>query len=434
MGLAESIGLKRPTHRAWALYDWANSAFVTVIIAAIFPVYFAKVANATDLALDPSIATQRLAYTTSLALALVAIMAPLLGAIADSAPVKKKLLALFLGLGVLSTLGMYTIGPDQWLWACVLFALANIGAMGSFIFYDSLLPHIATPDEVDKVSTAGYALGYVSGGLVLIAAISIIESPECFGLADKSQATRLTFALVALWWLAFSIPLFRTIPEPAIAEDAPPRPKLTNVVGSLLRTYRELRKYKQAFVFLLAFLIYNDGVGTIIKFAVIYGQEIGIDSKDMIKAILLVQFVGIPATVLFGQFASRLSAKTSIYIGLLVYSGVSILGFFMTNSTHFYMLAALIGLVQGGVQALSRSLFSTMIPRHKSTEFFALFSVFEKFAGIFGPLLFALVASIAGSSRPAILAIISFFVVGGVLLSRVRVEEGQRQAREISPE
>ncbi len=417
------------------MYDWANSAFITVVITAIFPIYFKNVANQSDVALNPSIATERLAITTTLALALVAVLAPILGSIADAAPVKKKFLAAFMALGVFATAGMYMLGPDQWLLASILFALGNIGAMGSFVFYDSLLPHIASSDEVDKVSTAGYALGYFSGGLVLIACIWLIEHPSALGLDGKEEATRVCFVGVALWWLIFSIPLFRSVPEPRIA--APTKGRRALVKGAFAgvrETFRELRRYKQALLFLVAFLIYNDGVGTIIKFAVIYGAELGLKSSDMILAILLVQFIGIPATFVFGHVASRISAKSAIFFGLAVYSIVSVVGFFMTTSTHFFILAGLVGLVQGGVQALSRSLFATMIPKNKSSEFFGLFAVFEKFAGIVGPLLFAAVISVAGSSRPAILAIIVFFVLGGFLLSRVDVEAGRQQVADSDAE
>ncbi len=416
------------------MYDWANSAFITVIVTAIFPSYYLKVANASDVLQNPAIATQRLAITTTIALALIAILAPILGAIADSAPIKKKLLAFFMALGAGATLGMLSLGPDQWMLASVLFGLGNIGAMGSFVFYDSLLPHIASHDEVDRVSTAGYAIGYVGGGIALFGCIALIEHPSWLGLGDAESASRVSFALVAMWWLLFSIPLFRNVPEPKVrARAAQSRVKLvTGSITRLRQTFSELRKYKQASLFLLAFLLYNDGVGTIIKFAVIYGEEIGLDTPAMIKAILLVQFVGIPATFAFGQVAKAISAKKAIYVGLIVYSGVSVLGFFMTTATHFFMLAGLVGLVQGGVQALSRSLFATLIPASKSSEFFGLFAVFEKFAGILGPLLFAGVIHLAGSSRPAILAIIGFFAIGGLLLSRVSVEEGQRQASERS--
>jgi UMF1 family MFS transporter len=430
-----ALGLNRPELRAWALYDWANSAFITVIITAIFPIYFKNVANQADVAVNPSIATERLAITTTIALAVVAILAPILGAIADAAPVKKKFLAAFMTLGAGATAGMYMLGPNQWLLASILFALGNIGAMGSFVFYDSLLPHIASPDEVHKVSTAGYALGYLSGGIVLIAAIQLIEHHGLLGLTGKEQATRVCFVGVAIWWVVFSLPLFKRVPEPETIAKARARASVVKQAFSSVReTFRDLRRYRQALLFLVAFLIYNDGVGTIIKFAVIYGAELNIKSSDMILAILLVQFVGIPCTFVFGHLAGRISAKNAIYIGLVVYSGVSVLGFFMTTSTHFFMLAALVGLVQGGVQALSRSLFSTLIPKHKSSEFFGLFAVFEKFAGILGPLLFALVIAVTGSSRPAILAIIAFFLIGGFLLSRVDVEAGQLQARNTGAE
>lgn len=432
MAILARLGLARREQRAWAMYDWANSAFITIVVTAIFPSYYAKIANASDMLANPELATQRLAITTTLALALVAVLAPILGAIADAAPVKKKFLAFFMGLGVASTVAMYSLGPDQWMLASVLFAFGNIGAMGSFVFYDSLLPYVARSEEVDKVSTAGYALGYVGGGIVLIAAIILISNPALLGLRDAEQASRVCFVMAGLWWFAFSIPLFRRVPEPVLTRKGQPpagRSAMRRVFGSLRETARELRQYKQAMLFLLAFLIYNDGVGTIIKFAVIYGEEIGVDTPAMIKAIVLVQFVGIPCTFLFGQIAGKLSAKTSIYIGLTVYAGVSVLGFFMTTATHFFMLAALVGLVQGGVQALSRSLFSTLVPKHKISEFFGLFAVFEKFAGILGPLLFAVVVSATGSSRPAILAIIAFFAFGALLLSRVDVAAGVAQAR-----
>jgi UMF1 family MFS transporter len=427
-----ALGLNRPELRAWAMYDWANSAFVTVIITAIFPIYFMKVANQTVTATNPSVATGRLAIAMAIALTLVAVMAPILGAIADAAPVKKKFLGAFMALGVSSTAAMFMLGPDQWLLASVLFALGNIGAMGSFVFYDSLLPHIASADEIDKVSTAGYALGYFSGGLFLIGAIWVIKNPTTVGLKDTEEATRACFVGVAVWWLIFSIPLFRTVPEPKMPApfSKSKRALVRDASTGVRETLRELKHYKQAMLFLIAFLIYNDGVGTIMKFAVLYGAELKIDSSDMILAILLVQFIGIPATFAFGTVAGRFTAKSAIYVGLAVYTAVSILGFFMTSSTHFFMLAILVGLVQGGVQALSRSVFASLIPKDKSSKFFGLFAVFEKFAGIFGPGLFALVLMFSDSSRPAILAIIGFFAVGGYLLSRVDIEAGRRQVRE----
>ena len=431
--MMERLALHRPELRAWALYDWANSAFVTIIISTVFPIFFAAVANAHDSAADPSIATGRLAVTTAIALAIVAVLAPILGAIADVAPIKKKLLAAFMVVGVIATAAMAAIPQNGWILAALLFGVARIGAMGSFVFYDSLLPHIATEKEVDRVSVAGYALGYFGGGVLLAALIVVIEKPELVGLANAEAATRVGFVAVAAWWALFSIPLFRRVREPTIL--GPQRKAAGAVVvvktafSDLAATLRSLRRYRHAFLFLIAFLIYNDGIGTIIQFAVIYGSERGLETGALIKAALLVQFIGIPCTFAFGQVAGRIGARASIYVGLVVYSGVSLLAYFMTTEAHFYLLAVLVGTVQGGVQALSRSLFASMIPRSKSSEFFGLFAVFEKFSGIIGPAVFAAMIAITGSSREAILVVIGFFVVGGALLATVNIAAGQSIAR-----
>lgn len=427
--LLRRLALHRPELRAWATYDWANSAFVTIIMASIYPAFYAAVANAGE---PEATATQRFGVTNGLALFAVAVLSPILGAIADHAPLKKKFLGAFMGLGVVCTALMAFVGEGQWELGAVLFGLAFIGATGSFVFYDALLPHIASDDEVDRVSTAGYAIGYVGGGLLLAAVLFALLEPELFGFSGKEGVTRASFIAVAIWWVVFSIPMFRRVPEPPVKLEEQRVRGLALVrraFSGLLETFRELKKYRQATLFLFAFLIYNDGVGTIIKMAVIYGEEIGLEQTHMFAAILLVQFVGIPFTFLFGQFAGRIGAKASIFVGLALYGVVSVLGYFMTTALHFYLLALLVGMVQGGVQALSRSLFASMIPRAKSGEFFGLFAIFEKFAGIAGPLLFAAVSAAMDSSRGAILAVISFFIVGGGLLILVNVDEGRRAAR-----
>lgn len=423
------LGLGRRELRAWALYDWANSAFVTTVIAAVFPIYFSSVAAAD---LPPTIATARFAAATTIALAIIAFLAPFLGALADDRPLKKRLLAAFLGLGVLATAGMSFIQHGEWKFAILLFMLGNIGVAGSFIFYDSLLPHIASDEEMDRVSSAGYALGYLGGGLLLAVNLAWIQFPHVFGLADAAAASRLSFFSVAIWWLVFSLPLFRYVAEPPLPRGMNKRQ------GNLLRapmarlgeTLRELRVYKQAFLLLVAFLIYNDGIGTIIRMATVYGTEIGIPQSALIAAILLVQFVGIPCSFLFGNLAGRIGAKSAIFLALAVYTLVSVIGYFMTTALHFYLLAILVGIVQGGSQALSRSLFASMIPRSRSSEFFAFFAVCEKFAGILGPATFAWMIMATGSSRNALIAVTVFFVVGGLLLAFVNVAEGQRAARE----
>jgi UMF1 family MFS transporter len=409
------------------MYDWANSAFVTTIISALFPPYFAAVASA---GVSEATATSRLAMGTSIALTIIALLSPLLGAIGDRAPVKKKFLAGFTTLGVLSTAAMVTIGSGDWVWALVLFALGNIAANGAFVFYDALLPHLARDEELDRVSTAGYALGYLGGGVLLAFNALMVMKPSWFFLADAGQAVKASFVLTAGWWAVFSIPLFRRVPEPKVVHRSDARGLIRGAVGELARTFRELRRFRQALLLLVAFLLYNDGIGTIYRMAVAYGKEIGLDTSSMIAALVVVQLVGIPATFAFGSLASRISARRAIFVGLTCYCGVSILGYFMTTTTEFFILAGLVGLVQGGTQALSRSLFASMIPRARSSEFFGLFAIFEKFAGILGPVIFWAFSSMFGSSRPAILSIIGFFLVGGYLLSRVNIAEGQRLAAE----
>lgn len=426
----DAAGLDRPETRAWALYDWANSAFVTVITTAVFPIYFSRVAAS---GMSGAEATARYGTATTAALALIAALAPILGALADYTAKKKRLLGGFMGLGVAATACLFFVGSGDWLTGAVLFAVANIGASGSFVFYDALLPHVARKKELDTVATAGFALGYLGGGLLLAVNLAWIQKPGWFGLAgaDPTLPTRLAFLSVALWWLGFSIPLLRTVDEPPrrLDPDEDPTEKALRVAfRRLWDTFREMRTYRNAFLFLLAFLLYNDGIQTIIRFATVYGTEIGIGQGALIGAILVVQFVGVPFAVLFGELAGRIGPKSAIYLGLGVYCVISVLGFFMQTALHFFALAVLVGTVQGGTQALSRSLFASMIPRHRSGEFFGFFSVLIKFAGIFGPMLFTLFVSFTGSSRNAILAVAAFFVVGGGVLALVDVEEGRRVA------
>jgi UMF1 family MFS transporter len=421
-----NLGLRTREQRAWAMYDWANSAVQCTIITAVFPIYFASVAAAD---LPPAVATERFATATTLALVVVAILAPVLGAYADYAGAKKRLLAVFLGIGVTATAAMFFITRGEWQLGAMLFIVVNIGVSGSFVFYDSLLPHIARPEEMDRVSSAGYALGYIGGGLLLAINLAWILNPSFFGLPDAGVASRLSFLSVAVWWLLFSIPMFRTVPEPSLRpQDLRGRSPVVASFHQLAETLRDLRRYRQAFLMLVAFLIYNDGIGTMIRMAGPYGQEIGLPQDALITAFVMVQFVGIPFAFAFGWLAGRIGAKTSIFIALLVYVVISIVGYFMTSAWQFFLLSFLVATVQGGSQALSRSLFASMIPPRKSSEFFGFFGVFEKFAGIVGPALFAITVRATGSSRNAILSVIAFFVIGALLLWKVDVEEGKRVA------
>ncbi len=418
------------------MYDWAASSMQTTVMVAVFPIYFVKVAGA---GLAGGGATQRLATVNTIALVIIALASPVLGAVSDYGGNKKRFIAAFMAVGAAAVAGLFFVHTGDLTLASWLFVLALIGVAGSFVFYEALLPHIARGGELDRVSTAGYALGYVGGGILLALNLAWIQKPAWFGLPagpglDESAATlpaRLAFLSVAVWWLVFSIPLFRRVPEP------PPRLEPDEQKGQspirmafvrLAETFRELRGYRQAFLMLLAFLVYNDGIQTIIKMATAYGTELGIDQSALIGAILLVQFVGIPCSFLFGMLAGRIGAKRALFLGLLAYTAISILGYYMKTAAHFYVLAGLVGMVQGGTQALSRSLFASMIPQHKSGEFFGFFSVFEKFAGIFGPLIFAGTIAATGSSRNAILSVIGFFAVGAAILAFVDLDAGRREA------
>jgi UMF1 family MFS transporter len=411
---------------AWSMYDWANSAFATTIMAAVLPIYYSAIA-------EPSIsATQATAYwgyTNSTALLLVALLSPILGAIADFRGQKKRYLTYFALIGITATALMYFLTSGDWFFASVLFIIGNIGFAGANVFYDSLLPHIAQKDDIDQISTRGYAMGYLGGGILLAVNLAMIMyAPEHL----TALMTRLSLASVAVWWLIFTIPLWKRVPEP-------PRRLQEGEVGSnpiqagfkrLLVTFKEVRKYGELFKFLLAFWLYNDGIGTIIKMATIYGNEIGIGQTDLIGALLMVQFVGIPFSFAFGWLAKKLGTKKSIYISLGVYTLISIGGYFMSSAIHFWILGFAVALVQGGSQALSRSLYGRMVPKAQSAEFFSFFSVSGKFAGIFGPLIFGLVSQLMGNSRLGIVSLVIFFIAGGLLLTRVDEEKGIRIAQE----
>jgi MFS transporter, UMF1 family len=432
------LGLDRPELRAWAMYDWAVSSFQTTIQVAVFQIYFVSVAAAT---LPGSRATQAWANANTIASIIVAVASPILGAISDVAAAKKRMLAIFMLIGVAACGGMYFIERGDYVLAAWLYVIATVGATASVVFYEALLPHLCSTDEMDRVSSGGYALGYVGGGVLLALNLAWILAPQAFGLphgdglteAQKTLPARLAFVSVAVWWLLFSIPLFRKVREPARTLE----PDETQDHGLILtpfrrmaETVRELRTFKHAFLMLLAFLIYNDGIQTIIRMATAYGTELKIPSSALTIAVLIVQFVGIPFAFLFGMLADRIGAKKSVFLGLLLYTLISIIGYFMKTARDFYILAFLVGMVQGGTQALSRSLFASLIPAHKSGEFFGFYSVFEKFASIFGPLLFSITIATTGSSRNAILGVIIFFAVGAAILARVNVDEGRKMARD----
>jgi len=411
---------------AWVMYDWANSAFATTIMAAVLPVYYAQVAGAN---LEGNLATVYWAYTTSISLLVAAVLGPILGAVADFRGEKKKFLAAFMVIGVLGTALLYFVRTGDWLMASAFFVLGELGFAGSLVFYDSLLPHIAGPNEIDQVSSRGYAMGYLGGGLLLaVNLVMIMFAPE----EITGLMTRLTFVTVAVWWFVFSIPVLRLVPEPpnrVLAGEAGVNPVKVSF-QRLGRTFSEIRRYRELFIFLVAFWFYNDGIGTIIKMATIYGAEIGITQTTLIGTLLMVQFVGIPFTFVFGWLAKKIGTKPAIYLSLLIYTIICIFGYFMSQEWHFWALGFAVAIVQGGSQALSRGLFGRLAPKSKSAEFFGFFSVSEKFAGIVGPFIFGVVGQMMGNSRLAIVSLVIFFIIGATLLSRVNVEEGAKVAAE----
>ncbi|MCG8459831.1 MAG: MFS transporter [Holophagales bacterium] len=433
MPILERFGLHRPELRAWAMYDWANSAFILVIVTAVFPIYYEKVAAAAGL--ESSEATKWLSYSTTAALLCVALFSPVLGAIADYLGAKKRMLAIFVVTGSVASSLLFFVHSGQWVGALVLFAIGNASIFLSFVFYDSLLPHIAKSDEeLDRVSTAGYAVGYLGSGLLLVAIIALVQNPGWLGLADAGAATRVGFLAVGLWWAVFSLPLFLRVPEPPRQIEADETSAASAVgvaLDRLKETASELRgSYKEAFKMLVAYMIYNEGIGTIIRMGGIYAVSKSFPEDSVIIAILLIQFAGIPFAFLFGSLGPLLGTKRTILLGVTVYAGISIVAYRMETITEFYVMAALVAMVQGGTQGLSRSLFGTLIPKHKASEFFGFFSVFAKVAGIFGPLVFGLVIEATGSLQQAILSVILFFIVGGILLARVDVDRGQKQAED----
>ncbi|WP_307253937.1 MFS transporter [Croceifilum oryzae] len=411
--------------RSWALYDWANSAFATTIIAAVMPTFFSDIAAE---GLDPGTATAYWGYTDSIASLFVLLLSPILGAIADASGSKKIFLRFFTYVGAISCLLMFTIGAGNWLWASLLICIGTIAFSGGNVFYDAFLTDIAPPEKRDYVSSVGYSYGYIGGGILLAAHLYFILNAESFGVTTTT-ATQISLASVGVWWFLFAIPLFRNVPEKEMVTEKRSAWQWTRIGFQDVRhTLRKITKYPELIKFLIAFWFFNDGINTIIKMATIYGKEIGIGTTHLITALLLTQFIGFPSTLLFGKIAEKVGSKATLFITLFTYLILVCIGYYMQSATHFYILAGLVGLVQGGSQAISRSIFSRMVPVYHNTEFFGFFSLTGKCASILGPFVFALVGQLSGSSRLGILSLVFFFVVGIILLFRVNIPKGEKEA------
>ena len=407
----------------WAMYDWANSAFATTVMAGFFPVFFKHYWNA-DVAVTES--TFRLGLANSMASLLIVLTAPLLGAIGDYLGRRKRMLMGFAFLGLLMTGGLYLVGEGEWQLAATVYVLAVFGFSGSNIFYDSLLPFVSSRDDLDRTSALGFSLGYLGGGLLLGLNVLMTLKPQWFGLSDAAMAVRLSFVMVALWWLVFSLPLMVLVPEP----ENHPHGVTPRVLGIGFRrlgdTLHKIRRLRPVWLFLVAYWLYIDGVGTIVRMAVDYGLSLGFEQKSLILALLITQFTGFPAALLFGWIGSRFGPRAGIFLALLIYMVVTLYGAMMDSVKDFYLLAFAIGLAQGGIQALSRSLYARMIPRGHTAEFFGFYNMLGKFAAILGPLMIGLVGAMTGSPRAGILSLLVLFMTGAMLLIRVNPDMAER--------
>ncbi len=422
---------KKRAQFGWVMYDWGNSAFATTVMGSILPNYFAAY-----IATEGALAIW--GYTVAIGSLIAAVISPLLGAIADFRGSKKKFMAFFIALGVISTALMYLIDqPGDQLLASVLYILGTIGFAGSLVFYDALLPHVADEDEMDQVSSRGYALGYIGGGLLLlINVLMIFLGPSLLPGMDETEATklmmRLSLASVAVWWAVFSIPIFRRVKEP-------PRMVETSEIGQnmltvgfrrLFTTLKDITRFRDLFWFFLTFFVYANGIGTIITMAVAFGTDLGFGTMILIGTLLMVQFVAAPFSILFGKLAKKLGVKKSISLSLMVYTLISIVGYFMSKEWHFLLLGFGVAMVQGGSQALSRSLVGQLMPRSKTAEFYGFFSVSEKFNTVVGPFVMAVITQLTGDGRWGIVSLVIFFVLGIVMLRGVDIERGIKQAQE----
>ena len=416
---------------AWAFYDWANSAFAASVMTAFFPIFFKRYWNQ---GVDPTEVTFRLGIASSISSVVIVILAPILGAIADKGSLRKKFLLFFVTLGVGATAALIAVDEGNWLLAIGVYTAALLGFLGGNVFYDSLLVEVSDEQNVDRVSAFGFAAGYVGSGLLLVVhGVGVIPNWEALGFTDISGAVKSCIFSVAIWWAIFAVPIFLFVKEPERKGDdgnleSNSFSVLTSGFFELRNTLREIRKFKTVLVFLLAYWFYIDGVDTVILMAVDYGASLGFSEADLIGALILTQFVGAPAAIAFGRIGERLGPQMGLYIGIFVYACVCTWGYFVQETWEFYAMAIAIGLVQGGVQSLSRSLFVRIIPNSKAGAFFGFYNMLGKFAAVLGPFLVAIVAKVSGDPRLPILSIIVLFVVGFWFLRRVDVREGQRTA------
>ncbi len=428
------------------IYDWANSAFATTVMAGFFPIFFKQYWSS---GVDVNMSTAQLGFGNSLASLFVALMAPFLGAIADKGSTKKKFLLFFAYLGVLMTAGLFLIHKGQWAMAIFVYVMGVIGFSGANVFYDAILPGIAGEDKIDFVSSLGFSMGYLGGGLLFLLNVLMTLMPQKFGLPDAAAAVRFSFLSVALWWGLFTLFTIAWVPEDKSAAKVKKGESLVTAgIQQLVNTFKKIHHLKTVFIFLLAYWFYIDGVDTIIRMAVDYGLSLGFESNDLIVALLLVQFIGFPAALGFGKLGERWGVRKAIYLAIGIYMGITVWGTMMTRKEEFYVLAAGIGLVQGGIQALSRSYYSRLIPKNQAAEYYGFYNMLGKFAAIIGPALMGIVGIFVRrilmppsptaeqlisvgkvASRWSIGSILILFIIGVVLFYFVDEDKGKEQAK-----
>jgi len=410
------------TEKSWIIYDVANSAFVLVVVTAIMPIFFKEVASQ---GVPPATSTAWWGYANSFSSAILVVLAPVMGTFADYPGWKKRLFAVFLALGVLTTCGLFFTGEGQWLYCLAVFILAKTGWAGANVFYDSFITDITTDERMDKVSAAGYAWGYIGSVIPFLAVIGLIITMKSPGGASiPANAARAGFLIVALWWLALSMPLLKNVRQ--VYSTPPTENPVRDAFKRLAVTLGHLRGHRDAFLFLLAYFFFIDGVDTVITMAVAYGVDIGLGSSTLILAILTIQIIAFPCALLWGKLTDRFSVKPLLQAGIAIYCLITLLAFLLPSfpslqakTAMFWLLSVLVASTMGGIQALSRSFFGKLVPPEQSAEFFGFYNISGKFATITGPFLVGITGQLTGQSRYGVLSILVLFLVGSLLLSRV---------------
>ena len=410
--------------RSWILYDVANSAFVLVMVTAIMPIYFKDVVAAD---LPASVSTANWAFANAAASLILALLAPVLGAMADYPGRKKRFFIAFLLMGVLFNLTLPLVPAGQWLSCLLLFVLARVGWAGANIFYDAFLVDVTSPARMDVISARGYGYGYIGSVIPFIAVIALILSADAGDTLPALQS-QIGFVIVALWWLLFSIPSIRTLRQVHALPSS--RTPIRDSIRRIGHTFNEIRSHPQAFLFLLAYFFYIDGVDTVISMSTAYGRDLGFSVPLLIAVLLFIQIVAFPFALLYGRLATLFSTKRMLMTGILIYCVVTICAFLLPSITDpkwknaaFWGIAFLVASSMGGIQALSRSCFGKLIPPEKSAEFFGFYNVFGKFAAITGPFLMGVVGRLSGDSRWGVLSLLLLFVLGAYFLSKVDLED-----------